>query len=71
VLAVTAAALLLYLRVVIHDALLVEGAEHEIGADSLCPECHRMVPTMQFCPSCGAARAAAPKQTRVRVAGGV
>jgi len=69
--AVAAAALLLYLRLIIHDALLVEGVEHGIGPDSPCPECHRLVPTMAFCPACGAARAAGPKQTRPRVAGGV
>ncbi len=58
--------LLLYLRLVIHEALLVKGAEHEIGPDSTCPECHRIVPTMAFCPHCGASRAAAPKgKTRV------
>lgn len=57
-------ALLLYVRFAIHQALLVEGAEHEIGPDSVCPECHRIVPTMTFCPSCGAARAAAPKHRR-------
>jgi RsiW-degrading membrane proteinase PrsW (M82 family) len=56
--------LLLYVRLVIHQALLVEGAEHEIGPDAPCPECHRIVPTMAFCPSCGAARAAASKQGR-------
>ncbi|HYR49749.1 MAG TPA: PrsW family glutamic-type intramembrane protease [Candidatus Eisenbacteria bacterium] len=57
-------ALLLYVRLVIHQALLVEGAEHEIGPDAPCPECHRIVPTMAFCPACGAARAAASKQGR-------
>ena len=62
VLAVATAALLLYLRRVIHEALLVEGAEHEIGPDSPCPECHRVVPAMAFCPACGAARSAAPKR---------
>ena len=61
VLLVVTVALLLYLRLVIHDALLVEGAENEIGPDSVCPECHRIVPTMAFCPACGAARSAAPK----------
>jgi len=71
VLIVAAAALLLYMRVVIHDALLIEGAAHHIGPEAPCPECHRMVPTMAFCPACGAARAAAPKQTRARPAGGV
>lgn len=57
-------ALLLYVRLVIHQALLVEGAEHEIGPDELCAECHRIVPSMAFCPACGAARAAASKQGR-------
>lgn len=57
-------ALLLYVRLVIHQALLVEGAEHEIGPDAQCPECHRIVPTMQFCPTCGVARAATSKQGR-------
>ncbi|MDQ2942875.1 MAG: zinc ribbon domain-containing protein, partial [Candidatus Dormibacteraeota bacterium] len=61
-------ALLLYLRLVIHQALLVEGVEHEIGPDMQCPECHRVVPTMAFCPACGAARAASSKQGR-RVGG--
>jgi RsiW-degrading membrane proteinase PrsW (M82 family) len=61
ILLVAALGLLLYLRLVIHDALLVEGAEHEIGPASMCPECHRIVPTMAFCPACGAARSAAPK----------
>jgi RsiW-degrading membrane proteinase PrsW (M82 family)/RNA polymerase subunit RPABC4/transcription elongation factor Spt4 len=69
VLLIVTIALLLYLRVVIHDALLVEGAEHEIGPDSMCPECHRIVPTMAFCPACGAARSAAPKG-KPRVASG-
>jgi hypothetical protein len=59
-------ALLLYMRLVIHQALLVEGAEHEIGPESPCPECHRMVPTMAFCPACGAARAAGSKLGRRR-----
>ena len=68
VLLVATLLLLLYLRLVIHDALLVEGAEHEIGPDSMCPECHRIVPTMAFCPNCGAARSAAPKG-KARVAG--
>ena len=68
---IAAAALLLYLRLVIHDALLVEGAELDIGPEAHCPECHRMVPAMAFCPACGAARSAASKRTRARVAGGV
>ena len=63
-------ALLLYVRLVIHDTLLVEGAEHEIGPDSQCPECHRVVPTMAFCPNCGAARSAAAKHIRPKLVGG-
>jgi cation transporter-like permease len=65
ILALATAALLLYVRLVIHQALLVEGVEHEIGPDAPCPECHRMVPTMVFCPACGAARAASSKQKRL------
>ncbi|MHB8587767.1 MAG: PrsW family glutamic-type intramembrane protease [Candidatus Dormibacteraceae bacterium] len=70
VLLIATIALLLYVRLVIHQALLVEGAEHEIGPDAPCPECRRVVPTMAFCPACGAARAAGTKQGRSR-AGGV
>ncbi|HEX9475274.1 MAG TPA: PrsW family glutamic-type intramembrane protease [Candidatus Dormibacteraeota bacterium] len=66
--AVAAVALLMYLRLVIHQSLLAEGAAHEIGPDATCPECHRIVPTMLFCPSCGVARAAA-KPTRMHSAG--
>jgi RsiW-degrading membrane proteinase PrsW (M82 family) len=56
--------LLLYLRLVIHQALLAEGAAHEIGVDAPCPECHRVVPTMQFCPACGVNRSASSKHSR-------
>ena len=69
VLLIASLALLLYVRLVIHQALLVEGAEHEIGPDAPCPECHRVVPTMAFCPACGAARAAGTKQGRTRAGG--
>ncbi len=66
--ALAAVALMLYMRQVIHQALLAEGSLHEIGPDSQCPECHRIVPTMAFCPNCGAARAAAPRSSRPRTA---
>jgi RsiW-degrading membrane proteinase PrsW (M82 family) len=69
ILAAATIALLLYVRLVIHQALLVEGVEHEIGPDSECPECHRIVPTMAFCPACGVARAASSKQKRIGVSG--
>lgn len=65
--AVAVVALLIYVRLVIHQSLLAEGAAHEIGPDAPCPECHRIVPTMLFCPACGVARAAA-KQTRMHSA---
>jgi len=57
-------ALMLYVRQVIHQALLSEGVAHEIGPDSQCPECHHIVPTMLFCPNCGAARQAASRSSR-------
>jgi len=56
--------LLLYLRLVLHRALLAEGAVHEIGPDAPCPECHRVVPTMLFCPACGVNRSASSKHSR-------
>ena len=62
-------ALLLYLRLVIHRALLAEGALHEIGPDAPCSECHRVVPTMLFCPACGVNRSASPKHSRPQVSG--
>ncbi|HTW08508.1 MAG TPA: hypothetical protein VME46_13410, partial [Acidimicrobiales bacterium] len=68
--AIAAAALLIWVRICVHNALLEEGAEHHIGANSACPECHRLVPTMLFCPSCGVARSAAPKPARRTVPAG-
>ena len=62
--AVAAALLLVWLRVVIHEALLDEGRDQPIAPPSPCPECHRLVPTMAFCPACGAARAASPRRGR-------
>ena len=61
---VAAIGLLFYLRLVIHESLMAEGAIHEIGPDAPCPECHRVVPTMLYCPSCGVNRAAASKHSR-------
>lgn len=65
--AIATVALLFYLRLVIHESLMAEGAIHEIGPDAPCPECHRVVPTMLYCPHCGVNRAAAPKHSRVQV----
>jgi len=64
--AMAAALLLVWLRVVLHHALLDEGGALRVGAPAICVECHHVVPTMLFCPSCGAARSAAPKQLHVR-----
>jgi hypothetical protein len=61
---IAAAALLEWVRLTVHHALLEEGEELVIGAPSTCLECHHLVPTMYFCPNCGAARSAAPKHTR-------
>jgi hypothetical protein len=58
------AALLVAVRVVLHTALLEEAGEHLAGPSAPCSECHHLVPTMAFCPNCGAARLAAPKHTR-------
>jgi RNA polymerase subunit RPABC4/transcription elongation factor Spt4 len=62
--AIAAVLLLVWLRVIVHHALLDEGAELFIGEPSACPECHRLVPTMLFCPVCGVARSAGPKAAR-------
>jgi hypothetical protein len=53
--------LFLYLRLVVHNALLEEGLELDIGPVGPCPECHSLVPAMLFCPACGVARSAASK----------
>lgn len=53
--------LIVYLRLVVHHALIAEGGDFEEGEPTVCPECHRRVATMPFCPSCGVARSASPK----------
>ncbi len=65
--ALAAVGLLFYLRLVIHESLMAEGAIHEIGPDAPCPECHRVVPTMLYCPACGVNRAASSKHSRPQV----
>jgi hypothetical protein len=61
--------LFLYLRLVVHHALLEEAVELEIGPPSPCPDCHRVVPTMVFCPACGMSRSAAAKKASPSRAG--
>jgi RNA polymerase subunit RPABC4/transcription elongation factor Spt4 len=65
--AIAAAIALVWLRVILHFALLEEGAELEIGDVSACSECHRMVPAMLFCPACGVARSASARHSRAGV----
>ena len=62
--ALAAALLLVWLRVLLHHALLEEGADLFIGEASACQECHRLVPAMNFCPACGIHRSAGPKHGR-------
>jgi RNA polymerase subunit RPABC4/transcription elongation factor Spt4 len=62
--AIGAAMLVVWLRVTVHHALLEEGGLFVVGPPSPCAECHHLVPTMLFCPVCGAARSAAPKHSR-------
>lgn len=63
--AFAAALLLVWLRVLVHHALLDERTTLAIGSLAPCPECHRLVPAMHFCPACGVHRHAARKQDRV------
>ena len=62
--AVAAALLLLYMRLIVHHVLLEAGSEITIGPEGPCPECHRVVPSMAFCPDCGVSRLASPKHSR-------
>jgi RsiW-degrading membrane proteinase PrsW (M82 family) len=62
--AIAAASLLVWVRICLHNSLLEEGAERNIGEPSACSECHRLVPYMLFCPACGVARSAGPKRVR-------
>jgi len=52
--AVVVAAMLIYVRYLVHDALLDEASN--LGfARTTCPNCHRLVTAAGFCPSCGMA----------------
>lgn len=67
--AFAAVLLLIWLRVLLHHALLDEATDIGVGPLSPCPECHRMVPAMNFCPVCGVHRQAARKQDRIAEGG--
>jgi RsiW-degrading membrane proteinase PrsW (M82 family) len=64
--AVVVGALLIYIRYLLHHALLEEAA-HMGFAETVCPSCHTHIVASGFCPNCGMALTAAPnsiKQSR-------
>jgi len=67
--ALAAVLLLVWLRILLHHALLDDATDIGVGPTSPCPECHYLVPTMNFCPACGVDRQAAPKQRRAAEGG--
>jgi RsiW-degrading membrane proteinase PrsW (M82 family) len=69
--AVVVGALLIYIRYLLHHALLEEAA-HMGFAETVCPNCHMHIVASGFCPNCGVALTAAPgaiKRRRKPVAG--
>lgn len=52
-------ALLIYVRYLLHHALLEEAA-HMGFAETVCPNCHMHIVASGFCPNCGGALTAAP-----------
>jgi RsiW-degrading membrane proteinase PrsW (M82 family) len=52
-------ALLIYIRSLLHHALLEEAA-HMGYAETVCPNCHMHIVASGFCPNCGMALTAAP-----------
>ncbi|HKW73417.1 MAG TPA: PrsW family glutamic-type intramembrane protease [Candidatus Dormibacteraeota bacterium] len=57
--AVVVGTLLVYVRYVLHHALLQEAA-HMGFAETVCPNCHMHIIASGFCPNCGMALTAAP-----------
>lgn len=61
--ALVVGALIIYVRYLLHDALLDEAAN--LGfANTVCPNCHQRVTAAGFCPSCGMALSAVPDSVR-------
>lgn len=56
-------ALLVYVRYVLHHALLEEAA-HMGFAETVCPNCHMHIVASGFCPNCGMALTAAPSHIK-------
>jgi len=61
--AVVVGALLVYIRYLLHHALLEEAA-HMGFAETICPSCHTHIVASGFCPNCGMALTAAPNAVR-------
>jgi hypothetical protein len=61
--AVVVGALLVYIRYLLHYALLEEAA-HMGFAETICPSCHTHIVASGFCPNCGMALTAAPNAVR-------
>jgi hypothetical protein len=56
-------ALLIYIRYLLHHALLEEAA-HMGYAETVCPSCHMHIVASGFCPNCGMALTAAPNAVK-------
>jgi hypothetical protein len=56
-------ALLIYIRYLLHHALLEEAA-HMGFAETVCPSCHMHIVASGFCPNCGMALSAAPNSVK-------
>ncbi|MEO8745975.1 MAG: PrsW family glutamic-type intramembrane protease [Candidatus Dormiibacterota bacterium] len=61
--AVIVGALLIYIRYVLHYALLEEAA-HMGYAETVCANCHMHIVASGFCPNCGMALTAAPNSIK-------
>jgi RsiW-degrading membrane proteinase PrsW (M82 family) len=61
--AVIVSALLIYVRYLLHHALLEEAA-HMGFAETVCPNCHMHIVASGFCPNCGMALTAAPTSVK-------
>ena len=56
-------AVLIYIRYLLHYALLEEAA-HMGFAETICPNCHMHIVAAGFCPNCGVALTAAPNSVK-------
>src|SRR5438046_8667128 len=61
--AVVVGALLIYVRYLLHHALMEEAADMGF-AETVCPNCHRHIVASGFCPNCGVALPAAPSSLK-------